>query len=193
MARPDRAVLADAGLTVVLGGRSSPRPPTPATPGTSTGWAGPCWPPTSCPCWPCGGPRCWCWPASASPTRPGRRWSTRPTCSSRCRPWSPCSPVGAAPRPLWWRALALLTPAEMLAAAASGIWPVDLLEIGYVAVMFVSGWGLGVVLAARRGYTATWRRRRPPSRRPARSWPTGRCSRSEPASPATCMTSWPTP
>jgi signal transduction histidine kinase len=61
--------------------------------------------------------------------------------------------VGAAPRPLWWRALALGCPAEMLAAAASGIWPVDLLEIGYVAIMFVSGWGLGVVLAARRGYT----------------------------------------
>jgi signal transduction histidine kinase len=61
--------------------------------------------------------------------------------------------VGASPRPLWWRALALLTPAEMLAAAATGIWPVDLLEIGYVAIMFVSGWGLGVVLAARRGYT----------------------------------------
>jgi hypothetical protein len=60
--------------------------------------------------------------------------------------------VGSAPRPLWWRALALGSPAEMLAAAASGIWPVDLLEIGYVAIMFVSGWGLGVVLAARRGY-----------------------------------------
>ncbi|HSK37267.1 MAG TPA: histidine kinase dimerization/phosphoacceptor domain-containing protein, partial [Actinomycetota bacterium] len=60
--------------------------------------------------------------------------------------------VGAAPRPLWWRALALLVPAEMLGFAAV-IWPVDLLEIGYVAIMFVSGWVLGVVLAARRGYT----------------------------------------
>ena len=60
--------------------------------------------------------------------------------------------VGAAPRPLWWRSLALLSPAEMLAAPATGIWDVDLLEIGYVAIMFVSGWGLGVVLAARRGY-----------------------------------------
>jgi signal transduction histidine kinase len=61
--------------------------------------------------------------------------------------------VGAAPRPLWWRALALLVPAEMLFFAASGIWPVDLLEIGYVAILFVAGWVLGVVLAARRGYT----------------------------------------
>ncbi|HYN17334.1 MAG TPA: sensor histidine kinase, partial [Actinomycetes bacterium] len=61
--------------------------------------------------------------------------------------------VGAAPRPLWWRALALILPAEMLAWAATGIWDVDLLEIGYVAIMFVSGWVLGVVLAARRGYT----------------------------------------
>lgn len=62
--------------------------------------------------------------------------------------------VGASPRPLWWRALALLTPVEMLAAAASGIWPVDPLELGYVAIMFVSGWVLGIVLAARRSYTA---------------------------------------
>jgi signal transduction histidine kinase len=62
--------------------------------------------------------------------------------------------VGAASRPLWWRALALITPVEMLAAAASGIWPVDLLELGYVAIMFVSGWVLGIVLAARRSYTA---------------------------------------
>jgi hypothetical protein len=61
--------------------------------------------------------------------------------------------VGASPRPLWWRALALLCPLEMLAGAATGIWDVDLLEIGYVAIVFVSGWVLGVVLAARRSYT----------------------------------------
>ena len=61
--------------------------------------------------------------------------------------------VGASPRPLWWRALALLCPLEMLAGAATGIWDVDLLKIGYVAIVFVSGWVLGVVLAARRSYT----------------------------------------
>jgi signal transduction histidine kinase len=57
--------------------------------------------------------------------------------------------LGAAPRPLWWRGLGLLVPAEMLAAVAAGVWPVDLLEIGYVAIMFVGAWALGVVLAAR--------------------------------------------
>jgi signal transduction histidine kinase len=60
--------------------------------------------------------------------------------------------VGAAPRPLWWRAIGLLVPAEMMLAAISGVWDVDVLEIGYVAIVFVSGWALGVVLAARRSY-----------------------------------------
>jgi signal transduction histidine kinase len=60
--------------------------------------------------------------------------------------------VGAAPRPLWWRAIGLLVPAEMMLAAISGVWDVDVLEIGYVAIVFVSGWALGVVLAGRRSY-----------------------------------------
>ena len=60
--------------------------------------------------------------------------------------------VGAAPRPLWWRAIGLLVPVEMMAAASSGVWDVDVLEIGYVAILFVSGWVLGVVLAGRRSY-----------------------------------------
>lgn len=60
--------------------------------------------------------------------------------------------VGAAPKPLAVRALGLLPPAEMLAWALLGIWDVDILEIGYVAVVFVVVWGLGVALAARREY-----------------------------------------
>src|SRR5918999_1545119 len=96
MARPDRAVLADAGLTVVLGV---------AFVASTAG-------------------------ATGARALDGLGWAL----------------VAA-------NVLPLLCPAEMLAAAASGIWDVDLLEIGYVAILFVSGWVLGVVLAARRGYT----------------------------------------
>ena len=62
--------------------------------------------------------------------------------------------VGSWSRPLSLRAIALVTPVWMFWAAASGWWPdTDLLEIGYVAVMFALVWALGVVLAARRSYT----------------------------------------
>jgi signal transduction histidine kinase len=60
--------------------------------------------------------------------------------------------TGAAPKPLWWRALALVQPAQMMAFVLLGVWPVDVLEIGYVAIVFVVVWGLGVAIAARRTY-----------------------------------------
>lgn len=62
--------------------------------------------------------------------------------------------VGSWPWPVWLRAIGLVTPAWMFAAAALGLWPdANLFEIGYVAVMFALVWALGVVLAARRAYT----------------------------------------
>ncbi|HZA39590.1 MAG TPA: sensor histidine kinase [Actinomycetota bacterium] len=61
--------------------------------------------------------------------------------------------VGAAPKPLAVRALGLIPPAEMLAFVLFGGWDVDVLMIGYVAVVFVVVWALGVALAARREYS----------------------------------------
>lgn len=61
--------------------------------------------------------------------------------------------VGAAPKPLALRALGLLPPCEMLAFVLLSVWDVDALEIGYVAVVFVVVWALGVALAARREYS----------------------------------------
>jgi signal transduction histidine kinase len=61
--------------------------------------------------------------------------------------------VGAAPRPLALRTLGLIPPIEMLGFALSPVWDVDVLEIGYVAVVFVVVWALGVALAARREYS----------------------------------------
>jgi signal transduction histidine kinase len=60
--------------------------------------------------------------------------------------------VGAAPKPLWWRALGLLAPAEMMGFVLVGIWGAPVLEIGYVAIVFCIVWGLGVTLADRRAY-----------------------------------------
>jgi signal transduction histidine kinase len=40
----------------------------------------------------------------------------------------------------------------MLGASVVGWWDADLLEVGYVAVMFVVVWALGVVVAGRRSY-----------------------------------------
>jgi ABC-2 type transport system ATP-binding protein len=60
--------------------------------------------------------------------------------------------AGAAPRPLWLRALALLAPVEMMAAVLLGFWDVDVLEIGYVAIVFVVVWAFGVAIAARRDH-----------------------------------------
>ena len=153
MARPDRAVLADAGLTVVLGGMfvASAAGDSDARALDGLGWAL-----VAANVLPllvlrrapllvlaCFGVA---YPAWASLEYPTHLLQSLPTLAAMFA-------VGAAPRPLWWRALALILPAEMLAFAAAGIWDVDLLEIGYVAIMFVSGWVLGVVLAARRGYT----------------------------------------
>jgi signal transduction histidine kinase len=61
--------------------------------------------------------------------------------------------VGSWPRPLWLRAVGLVTPVWMVVAVLTGFWPdVDLTEIGYIAVMFALAWALGAVVAARRSY-----------------------------------------
>lgn len=61
--------------------------------------------------------------------------------------------VGTWSRPLWLRAIGLLSPVWMMAAVVSGWWSgVDLFEIGYVAVLFGLSWALGVVVATRRTY-----------------------------------------
>lgn len=62
--------------------------------------------------------------------------------------------AGSWSRPLWLRAVGLVAPVWMFAAAALDLWPdADLLQIGYVAVMFAVVWALGVVLAARWSFT----------------------------------------
>jgi signal transduction histidine kinase len=153
MWRPDRAVMVDAGLTVVLGVAFVA-----STAGASDGrsldglgWAlvaANVLPLLALHRAPLLVVACFsvAYPVWASLEYPTHLLQSLPTLAAM-------GAAGAAPRPLWWRSLALLCPAEMLAAAASGIWDVDLLEIGYVAILFVSGWVLGVVLAARRGYT----------------------------------------
>ncbi|HEV3011634.1 MAG TPA: sensor histidine kinase [Actinomycetota bacterium] len=153
MARPDRAVLADAGLTVVLGVMfvASTAGDSDARALDGLGWAlvaANVLPLLVLRRAPLLALACFgvAYPAWASLEYPTHLLQSLPTLAAMFA-------VGAAPRPLWWRALALLLPAEMLGFAATGIWDVDLLEIGYVAIMFVSGWVLGVVLAARRGYT----------------------------------------
>lgn len=61
--------------------------------------------------------------------------------------------VGSWHRPLWLRAIALVAPVWMLAAVLVGVWVgAGLEDVGYIAVMFVLGWLLGVVVAARRSY-----------------------------------------
>jgi signal transduction histidine kinase len=63
--------------------------------------------------------------------------------------------LGTWPRPLWLRAIGLVAPVWMVAAVLVGWWPgVSLHEIGYVAVMFVLGWALGVVVAERRSHAS---------------------------------------
>jgi signal transduction histidine kinase len=153
MARPDRAVVVDAGLTLVLGVAfvASTAGATGTRPLDGLGWvlaAANVLPLLALRRAPLLVVACFsvAYPIWASLEYPTHLLQSLPTLAAM-------GAAGAAPRPLWWRALALLCPAEMLAAAASGVWDVDLLEIGYVAIMFVSGWVLGVVLAARRGYT----------------------------------------
>lgn len=59
--------------------------------------------------------------------------------------------VGAAQRPLWWRAIALVQPVEMMAFVIVGPWDdAEPLEIGYVAIVFIIVWAFGVALAERR-------------------------------------------
>lgn len=152
MARPDRAALADAGLTAVLGAGfvMSTVGATDARPLDGLGWA--LLAANTLPLlvlhriplavlliFGCA------YPTWASLEYPTHLLQSLPTLAA-------LGVVGAAPRPLWWRAIGLLVPVEMMAAAISGVWDVDVLEIGYVAIMFVSGWVLGVVLAARRSY-----------------------------------------
>ncbi|HEY8473046.1 MAG TPA: hypothetical protein VIL37_10485, partial [Natronosporangium sp.] len=61
--------------------------------------------------------------------------------------------AGGWSRPLWLRAVALVAPVWMVAAVVTGFWPdADLLQIGYIAVMFALAWALGVVVADRRSY-----------------------------------------
>lgn len=63
--------------------------------------------------------------------------------------------TGAWNRPLWVRALALLAPVWMMAAAAMGLWDVSLLALSYVALVFAIVWALGVVVAGRQAYATT--------------------------------------
>lgn len=62
--------------------------------------------------------------------------------------------VGEWERPLWLRTLALLGPAFMLGSVLFGWWDADPLEIGYVAIVFVAFWFVGVLIAARRRHEA---------------------------------------
>jgi signal transduction histidine kinase len=153
MARPDRALAVDAGLTGVLGVvfLASTAAAGDARPLDGLGWAllaANILPLLALRRAPLLVVACLsvAYPAWAALEYPTHLLQSLPTLAAMVA-------VGASPRPLWWRALALLCPFEMLAAAATGIWDVDLLEIGYVAIVFVSGWVLGVVLAARRSYT----------------------------------------
>lgn len=60
--------------------------------------------------------------------------------------------LGGWSRPLWWRAVGLVSPVWMLSAVLVGWWDAGLSEVGYIAVMFTLGWALGVLVAARRSY-----------------------------------------
>jgi signal transduction histidine kinase len=60
--------------------------------------------------------------------------------------------TGAWGRPLWLRAIALLSPAWMMAAALVGFWDTDTDELSFVALVLVIIWALGVVVAGRRDY-----------------------------------------
>jgi signal transduction histidine kinase len=60
--------------------------------------------------------------------------------------------VGAWNRPLWVRALGLVGPVWLAAAAISGWWDADTIEVGYVALIFFVVWSLGAAISARRSY-----------------------------------------
>lgn len=60
--------------------------------------------------------------------------------------------AGAWRRPLALRALALLSPVWMMAAVVADVWLVPVIELGYVAIVFVVIWVLGVTVASRQTY-----------------------------------------
>src|SRR5690606_27783293 len=60
--------------------------------------------------------------------------------------------LGGRERPMWIRAIGLITPVWMVSASLVGWWEADALEVGFVAILFVVVWALGVTLAARRRY-----------------------------------------
>lgn len=62
--------------------------------------------------------------------------------------------TGAWRRPLWLRAIALVTPAWMMLASAFGIWDTSVTELLFVGLVLVIVWGLGAVDAGRRAYAA---------------------------------------
>jgi signal transduction histidine kinase len=59
--------------------------------------------------------------------------------------------LGGWDRPLWVRAIGLLTPVWMVAGGAV-IWGGDLLELTFIGVFFVVVWGLGALIADRRAH-----------------------------------------
>jgi signal transduction histidine kinase len=68
--------------------------------------------------------------------------------------------LGTWDRPLWLRAVGLASPVWMMSSSIAGWWDVDdPLEIGYVAVVFVTVWVLGVLIAARRDHVAELERK----------------------------------
>ncbi|MGC4814803.1 sensor histidine kinase [Micromonospora sp. DT228] len=60
--------------------------------------------------------------------------------------------AGAWRRPLWQRAIALITPLWMMAAVIAGQWPVSVTDLLYVAVVCGVVWALGVAIDDRQRY-----------------------------------------
>ncbi|MGC5284741.1 sensor histidine kinase [Micromonospora sp. DT231] len=60
--------------------------------------------------------------------------------------------AGAWRRPLWQRAIALVTPLWMMAAVIAGQWPVSVTDLLYVAVVCGAVWVLGVAIDDRQRY-----------------------------------------
>jgi signal transduction histidine kinase len=62
--------------------------------------------------------------------------------------------LGAWERPLWLRAIGLLSPVWMVSAAMAGLWDTDWLQLSFVGLVLVVVWALGVVVAGRREYAS---------------------------------------
>ena len=60
--------------------------------------------------------------------------------------------TGAWDRPLWLRAIALVAPIWMLAAAIVGYWDTDTVDLSFVAIVLIVVWALGVVVGDRNAY-----------------------------------------